>query len=443
MLNKSRRFFGLLFLLVIFLLSIYNFFVLISSLENRSNNYFDDAPKIPDILLDEENREYEILDEELKFLRKNSTKNQGSRKRLISKRKMKKFKSNKAAELEVISDEKLPRKKKNGIFWPRNVISALKKCKPASKHCRSFREKFYSKQFSIEPATWKKCGRPDNGYGTFDEDIGSFCVRYRYPHDYLVSGEILAFYFAQYLGINVPCVIVERSTNLLQNFHNNHSNLSWRNDVPVALIEWRDSLKVLPFYSRSAKIPLAILSAIRKNRTVNYGKVKGKPYYQRLNIARWSGVIVFDFITGHHDRYTRLMDDAERRNDTNILTSVVPNVGVDKNGDFWLFDNEPAFLDAYELLYALKNDESKKFADFHKRILSSLCIFQKKLLVKISRLYQQDDPTDYLLNLARKYEPNLHILNLKNDSRMLLVKRNFKDRLGKVIEQAKKCSDID
>lgn len=123
-------------------------------------------------------------------------------------------------------------------------------------------------------------------------------------------------------------------------------------------------------------------------------------------------------------------------------------MGLDRNGLLWIFDNEPGLLDAYELMYdtqnaaSVANPDSLRFRKFHNHTLKTTCIFRKKVLLSIIRLYQKEDPVGYLLNFSEKTEPNLNSLKLDVDIRYRKYFRdNFRQRLADVIGHAKWCAD--
>lgn len=126
---------------------------------------------------------------------------------------------------------------------------------------------------------------------------------------------------------------------------------------------------------------------------------------------------------------------------------MIPNLGLDKSGLMWIFDNEPGLLDAYELMYQTPHPEaafldSLRFQKFHNQTLNTMCIFRKKVLLSVIRLYQKEDPVDYLMKLAEITEPNVHMLKLDLDIRYKKYFRdNFRQRLANVIAHSKSCAD--
>ena len=64
----------------------------------------------------------------------------------------------------------------------------------------------------------------------------------------------------------------------------------------------------------------------------------------------------------------------------------------------WLIDNESAFLSAYSLIYGEDdNDGGTRFAEFHRRLLETNCVFRRKTIQRLFALVKSPDPSQLLL----------------------------------------------
>ena len=66
----------------------------------------------------------------------------------------------------------------------------------------------------------------------------------------------------------------------------------------------------------------------------------------------------------------------------------------------WLIDNESAFLSAYSLIYGEDDDSSAggtRFAEFHRRLLETNCVFRRKTIQRLFALVKSPDPSQLLL----------------------------------------------
>lgn len=336
---------------------------------------------------------------------------------------------------EQISSEKIFKDTTPKIFWAAALMRKLDHGFQSDQRCKQFYQKVTATKIqNLTAGTWNKCGRSGNGYANFSDT--KVCIRYRYPNDYLILGEILSFALAKYLGIRVPCVYPSRLSDISDN---NTILLSWNQNAIVAIVQWIDELTV-----NTVTIPDQIFKAILTNETIFLKDVKSASISTSLNILQIGIMITFDFIIGHHDRFARLQDESEKQHSLNILQSPIPNIGLDQNGHFWLFDNEVGFLDAYELMYDKSGKDATRFLNFHQKNLKILCIVPKRILTAITRLYQKTDPIDYLVKFVER-NFNMQIPpSYLNDFRMeKFVRPHFHERLAAVIAHAKWCAERD
>lgn len=142
--------------------------------------------------------------------------------------------------------------------------------------------------------------------------------------------------------------------------------------------------------------------------------------------------------------FASLQDEAQLQNQSSILGGHMRNAAFDKQNVLWLFDNEAGMLDAYMLLFEpsiTRPTNHLRFQQFHKRTLSSLCVFRKNTVQRLSRLLTHPDPVDKLLRAVYDVEPLMAQLNVEADPRFIYLKANFRQRLTDIVAHWKWCAD--
>ncbi|XP_076328830.1 uncharacterized protein LOC143235012 [Tachypleus tridentatus] len=259
----------------------------------------------------------------------------------------------------------------------------------------------------VEPPTWNRCGRPKNQYVTF-QDGSRVCARYRAPHEYLVQGELLSFYLSRLLGIhNVPAVTLS-APDVGQQWKNlNVSKIllrsGWTLNSTIALIQWID-------YLERERMPEILIRALENREVISWKspELRKLRKTQLVELAQWSDLIIFDYVTGNYDRVASMQDAADRERKPSILRETIHNlVKSRKTSAIWLIDNESGLLDSYSLLYGGANgiNEESRFISFHKDMLSTMCIFRKSTTNHLFWLYRQQLPYSILLEFIKKFEP--------------------------------------
>uniref|UniRef100_A0A914XL83 EF-hand domain-containing protein n=1 Tax=Plectus sambesii TaxID=2011161 RepID=A0A914XL83_9BILA len=309
--------------------------------------------------------------------------------------------------------------------------------------CRTFRHRIQQGQFrGTWPSEWEKCGRKPNAHATLTDGT-MVCLRYRHPHDFLVAGEILSLELARVMGLkNVPCATL-LSVQPAERWHGNLEKIGWntKTDTVVAAVEW------IPDLHQRKPLPATVLHFLNKPQgsdRLNTRQLSNLTANEIFEIAQWSDMFVFDYLTGHYDRFASLQDDAELQNQSSILEGRVRNAAFDKQNVLWLFDNEAGMLDAYMLLFEPSNGRPSnylRFQQFHKRTLASLCIFRKSTVQRVSRMLTQTDPVATLMEAVNAAEPLMKQLNVEAEPRFRYLQENFKQRLIDVVAHWKWCAD--
>jgi hypothetical protein len=217
----------------------------------------------------------------------------------------------------IISRSLIPKKviTEDNLYWSQWIENLMSKGLSDNNVSHFLNRIKLTKVIRVESPTWNKCGRAKNQFVVF-EDGTEVCARYRYPHQYLVFGEIMSFYLSRLLGINnVPTVaLVNTSDHIWNNVWNNSLSNEWRRNTTVALIEWIDNL-------RRDRMPSLILDALINNKTIrsNDIRLKNMTSAELVELMQWSDLLIFDYITGNYDRVASMQDAALKQNNTTIL----------------------------------------------------------------------------------------------------------------------------
>ncbi|XP_022255224.1 extracellular serine/threonine protein kinase four-jointed-like isoform X2 [Limulus polyphemus] len=187
------------------------------------------------------------------------------------------------------------------IFWSEEVDSLVSKGVTDDEVWAFIYRMRHLQVVQIEPPTWNRCGRPKNQYVTF-QDGSHVCARYRAPHDYLIQGELLSFYLSRLLGIhNVPAVTLSVPSIGEQwkkrNVSSFLSRSGWTLNSTVALIQWVNHLE-------RERMPKILLHALEKQQTISRKtlELRNLSTEQIVELAQWSDLIIFDYVTGNYDR---------------------------------------------------------------------------------------------------------------------------------------------
>ena len=94
---------------------------------------------------------------------------------------------------------------------------------------------------------------------------------------------------------------------------------------------------------------------------------------------------------------------------SNELTNFpIFTLSSEETQSLWLIDNESAFLSAYSLIYGEDDDDNNnnnnnnngggtRFAEFHRRLLETNCVFRRKTIQRLFALVKSPDPSQLLL----------------------------------------------
>ena len=188
---------------------------------------------------------------------------------------------------------------------------------------------------SVTSASRSRCGRHQSRFITFSDGVHA-CARYREPDHQLVLGELMSFYMARLLGINnVPAVVlsqVDPNHPVWRDALDDVRDAHWRLGSMVALVQW------IPHLVRDS-MPGLLRQALVTGTTLDTGVV---PLHElsagdAADLAQWSDLVVFDYVTGIYDRVTSM----QVSHINNIIHISSLHIGVelgDKGSNFFELD---------------------------------------------------------------------------------------------------------
>ncbi|VVC87773.1 unnamed protein product [Leptidea sinapis] len=306
------------------------------------------------------------------------------------------------------------------------------------------------------------CGRMQNRLVTFNSGLQA-CVRYRQNTDQ-IQGEIFSFYVARLLNLTnlAPSVVkvVDLKDKLWANVANDISNAQWNTNRAVVLTQFIPSLEsaTIPEIFKPSNRHLNkndILEMVSKekeavsNKQFLIDKIKSKSIKAKndkkkafdhidmklskkttelfVELAQWSDLIIFDYLTANLDRIVNNLFNYQWN--VNIMDGPAHNLARKMDSGLLVFlDNESGLLHGYRLL--------KKYNVYHSLMLDNLCVFRKKTVDSLKTLHQG--------LIGEKLSDIFHKKNnaVIRDILPPLPEKNAKilhERIGKVLSQIEKC----
>lgn len=302
------------------------------------------------------------------------------------------------------------------------------------------------------------CGRMQNRLVTFKDGIQA-CVRYRQNTDQ-IQGELFSFYVAKLMNITnlAPSVVkvVDLKDKLWQNVANEVSTAQWYSNRAVVLTQYipslesatipdifkpsnrhlnkYDILKMSLKESESKDILIDKLKdkKLKKKKEGNFDhidlKLNKKTIDKFVELAQWSDLIIFDYLTANLDRIVNNLFNFQWN--INIMDGPAHNLARKMDSGLLLFlDNESGLLHGYRLL--------KKYNVYHSLMLDNLCVFRKTTISALKELYETQTVGVKLSSMF--HEKNNAVIR---DILPPLPEKNVKilqERIGKVLSQVEKC----
>ncbi|XP_076370594.1 four-jointed box protein 1-like [Tachypleus tridentatus] len=302
----------------------------------------------------------------------------------------------------------------NGIYWTEEVERLI----PDGfvKNIDSWR--WFVNKTKIAKIS-KGCGRMQNRLITFDNGKQS-CCRYRQNNDQ-IQGEIFSFYLSRLLNIgNLPPSVLAVIRGREWQWEHVQSQLylaQWNNERPLVLTMFVD--KLIPAY-----IPRAFRT---KDRRLHPEDLFNKTLVELVELAQWSDLIVFDYLTANLDRVVNNMFNEQWNSE--MMNSPTHNLAKHKeSGLLVFFDNESGLLHGYRLL--------DKYEHFHRSLINSLCVFRKRTADAIAKMHRTKNISVILKQAFVKHDPGM------NDWLPFLPERSLKilkTRIDTVYSQIRQC----
>lgn len=306
------------------------------------------------------------------------------------------------------------------------------------------------------------CGRMQNRLVTFKDGLQA-CVRYRQNTDQ-IQGEIFSFYVGRLLNLTnlAPSVvkIVDLKDKLWKNVANDIAAAQWNTNRAVVLTQYIPSLESAsipdifrPTTRHLNKIDILKMSLKENNTVLNkqilIDKLRVKNLKTRqemknfthidlrlnkktidrfLELAQWSDLIIFDYLTANLDRIVNNLFNFQWN--VNIMDGPAHNLAKKMDSGLLIFlDNESGLLHGYRLI--------KKYNVYHSIMLDNLCVFRKRTVDALKRLYANKNVGTILSDIFHR--KNSVIIR---DILPSLPEKNAKilhERIGKVLNQIEKC----
>lgn len=317
----------------------------------------------------------------------------------------------------------------NGIYWGKKVEKSLPEGYRDQKH--SLWSEYVNKAVAIRLENG--CGRMQNRLVTFQDGLKG-CVRYRQNTDQ-IQGELFSFYLAQILKLPnlAPSAvsIVDLNSPLWTNLHNEIATAQWNSNRPIVLTQFISNLN-------SANIP-AVFKPLERhlnkfdviNMTKN-GLLDNNDLLKNLvELAQWSDLIIFDYLTANLDRIVNNLYNYQWN--VNIMDAPAHNLARKSDSELLVFlDNESGLLHGYRLL--------KKYEIYHSILIDNLCVFRRQTANIIKKLKTKGNIGMLLRDMFEKRNSATvkDILPTLPDKSVKILN----ERIDRVYAQITKCESI-
>jgi len=170
---------------------------------------------------------------------------------------------------------------------------------------------------------------------------------------------------------------------------------------------------------------------------------------EAAEVAEWSDLVVFDFLTGNYDRVSSMQDTAEKEDQPEILSETVHNLAKSsQTGGLWLLDNESGLFDAYTLLFPSQEmgpaaqNEALRFRAMQTDLLQTTCIFRRQTVDRVFNLYKAGDAAGLLDAFLSRAEPLYReLLEALPRTQQDAWRENFQGRVEEVWTWMKQCQE--
>ncbi|CAL1547855.1 unnamed protein product [Lymnaea stagnalis] len=349
----------------------------------------------------------------------------------------------------------------DGVYWTHEVDKLIPKGISEEEADQWIANSRKMKLDVVESSEGSRCSGFNNFFASM-ADGSNVCVRYRSPRNSLIQGEVLSYWLARLLALDCVPPVTISTINSSQWSTRDVMRWTWNDHLGVMM--WIDEIDN-SFHKRSnVFMPAPILNALRtgipfdKSALLVYieetlanvtstvdviGRSEGYDVRDGVTraliaLAQWGSMIIFDYLTGNHDRVVSMQEAAFKENNTNILQEPIRNLKRSKYAGtkLWLIDNERGFLDAYHLMYG-QPKYGARFIKFHDQMLHTMCIFQGRFVRRLRKLNSFRSPPDELRKYALRKEPLL--LAAETDAGFSFFNKHFSERLSAVVQWIQHC----
>nr|XP_054761776.1 four-jointed box protein 1-like [Lytechinus pictus] len=287
----------------------------------------------------------------------------------------------------------------------------------------------------VEDASMDKCGSSMNRHVVFNDGTTA-CARYRHPMAQFVLGDLYCYYLARMLGMqNVPTVVLSHVSNDSSSQWSSVTadirNARWKNDTVASFSLWIDDIG-------KSDLPEIMYDNQRNTITPSTPGLSDLNITQLVELAQYSDLVIFDYITVHLDRMTIRKNAVEYYQQDWLYKGEVHNLDQHKhNQGLWFIDNENGIFNSYVVAYSKTN--KGQMLGYHEELLRSFCLFRRSTFKSVHKLARLDDPFQALDNLVHENEPVIVQMEQERKSLMGGVKERFKERLLDVVRWMDNC----
>lgn len=318
---------------------------------------------------------------------------------------------------------------RNGIYWGDAVEKSLPDGYKEKKH--SLWRNYVEKAVAVKMEAG--CGRMQNRMVVFEDGMKG-CVRYRQNTDQ-IQGELFSFYLAQILKLPnlAPSAvsIVDLKSPLWSNLRNEIAAAQWNSNRAIVLTQFISNLgnANIPNVFRPTERHLNKFDVL--NMTKNEILEEEDLTRTLVELAQWSDLIIFDYLTANLDRIVNNLYNYQWN--ANIMDAPAHNLAKKSDSELLVFlDNESGLLHGYRLL--------KKYEVYHSVLLENLCVFRKQTADVIRELRTKG-------NVGKLLKDQFELQNsaVIKDILPSLPEKSVKvlnERIEKVYGQISKCESI-
>ncbi|XP_019871808.2 extracellular serine/threonine protein kinase four-jointed [Aethina tumida] len=315
------------------------------------------------------------------------------------------------------------------VFWGGTVEAALPEGYRSKKH--TLWSSYLQTAEAVKMETG--CGRMQNRLVTFRDGVKG-CVRYRQNTDQ-IQGELFSFYLARVLNLPnlAPSAIsvVDLKSKLWQKLRNEIAAAQWNSNRPIVLTQYISDLNPanIPGVFRPVDRHLNKLDVL--NMTRNPLVDDSALIKELVELAQWSDLIVFDYLTANLDRIVNNLYNFQWN--ANIMEAPAHNLARKTDSDLLIFlDNESGLLHGYRLL--------KKYEVYHSILLENLCVFRRSTAETIAELRTRGNVGDLLKTMfeSENDETIKDVLPTIPDKSVKILN----ERIERVHDQISKCQSV-